>query len=54
MFQSEIPKKLLEATDQLKRMIHRLPKDEFGDFVYKGADIEDFPSQRLRDFGSRF
>ena len=32
-------------------MIKLLPKDEFGDFIYKGTDIDDLASQKLRDFG---
>lgn len=35
-------------------MIKGLPTDEFGDFVYKGEDLEDIPSQKLRDFGQIF
>ena len=35
-------------------MIKHLPRDEFGDLIYKGTDIEDAPSQKLRDFGERF
>lgn len=31
-------------------MIYRLPRDEFGDFIYKGTDIEDYSSQKLRAF----
>ncbi|CDW85585.1 UNKNOWN [Stylonychia lemnae] len=54
VYQSELPKKLLQATVKFQNMIKHLPKDEFGDLIYKGTDIEDIQSQKLRDFGLRF
>eukprot|EP00347_Sterkiella_histriomuscorum_P019314 403342126 len=54
VYQSQLPKRLLQAAETFKTMIKLLPKDEFGDFIYKGTDIQDMPSQKLRDFGSRF
>jgi len=54
VFETEIPKRLLEASEHFQKMIQRLPKDEFGDFIYHGEDHQDQPSQRLKNFGSRF
>ena len=44
IFQTELPKKLLQASEAFQKMIKHLPKDEFGDLIYKGSDIEDKPS----------
>ena len=54
VFQSELPKKLLQANEVFTNMIKHLPRDEFGDFIYKGSDIDDVPSQKLRDFAARY
>ena len=44
----------MEATLNFARIIKTLNIDEFGDLIYKGSDMDDAPSQKLKDFGVRF